>query len=94
MVNPDDRCTICYAPRDSETIWFKYRGRLVCPPCHDLVNHVRRLRAAGWTQTEVNSLVIDVVSTMGDTDRAEVADTTRTLIAQLAERCPVHAEWR
>ena len=46
----------------------------------------RRSIALGWTQTQVNALVVDVVSNMGDVDRAEAADTARTMIAQLAER--------
>ena len=57
-----------------------------CQPCADMVENVKALIALGWTQTQVNALVVDTISTLGDADRASAADATRTLIAHLAER--------
>ena len=79
-MTPDDRCAICFAPSEPGQVGKN------CQPCADMVENVRVLKALGWTLTQVNVLVADVVSNLGDTDRAEVSDVTRTLIAQLARR--------
>ena len=79
-MTPDDRCAVCFAPLEPG------QAGKDCQPCADMVENVKALIALGWTQTQVNALVVDVVSNMGDVDRAEAADTARTMIAQLAER--------
>ena len=79
-MSPDDRCAVCFAPSEPG------QAGKVCQPCTDMVEDTKVLIALGWTLNQVNDLVVDVVSSMGDTDRAEVADATRTLIAQLADR--------
>ena len=79
-MTPDDRCALCFAPSEPG------QAGKVCQPCAGMVQDVKVLIALGWTLTQVNVLVVYVVSNLGDADRAEVADATRTLIAQLAGR--------
>ena len=79
-MTPDDRCAVCFAPSEPGQVGKD------CQPCADMVENVKALIALGWTQAEINALVVDTISTLGDVGRAEAADATRTLIAELADR--------